>query len=173
MAYTFFTAQGFSVGKSLVEPDKIEIAKKILNKAKEKNVNFLLPLDHVLTSSIKSGAVVKITDVFPFPEDLMGVDIGPKTIAKYSEIIARAKTIVWNGPLGVFETPAFARGTMKIAEAVANSGAISIIGGGDSIAAVEKAGVSQKITHISTGGGASLEFLSYETLPGIEALEKN
>jgi len=172
MAYTFFTAQGFSVGKSLVEPDKIEIAKKILNKAKEKNVNFLLPLDHVLTSSIESGTVVKITDAFPFPGDLMGVDIGPKTIAKYSEIIGRAKTIVWNGPLGVFETPAFARGTMKIAEAVANSGAISIIGGGDSIAAVEKAGISQKITHISTGGGASLEFLSYETLPGIEALEK-
>lgn len=172
MAYTFLKAQGYGIGRSLVEADKIDIALNILAKAKEKNVELLLPLDHVLATSIESGAVSKITDVYPFPEDMMGVDIGPKTIARYSEIIAKAKTIVWNGPLGVFETQAFARGTIKIAEAVAASGAISIIGGGDSIAAVAKAGVSRKITHISTGGGASLEYLSFETLPGIEALEK-
>ncbi len=172
MAYTFFKAQGFGTGKSLVEPDKIEIAQKILALAKEKKVRFILPLDNVLTASIESGQVAQIVDSFPFPQDLMGVDIGPKTVARYAEIIAKAKTIVWNGPLGVFETPAFAQGTLEIAQAVAASGAISIVGGGDSIAAVEKAGVSRKITHISTGGGASLEFLANETLPGIEALEK-
>jgi phosphoglycerate kinase len=172
MAYTFFKAQGLETGKSLVEPDKIEIAQKILAQAKKQKVSFMLPLDNVLTVAIESGQVAQITDSFPFPQDLMGVDIGPKTIARYAEIIAKAKTIVWNGPLGVFETPAFAQGTLEIAQAVAASGAMSIIGGGDSIAAVEKAGVSQKITHISTGGGASLEFLANETLPGIEALEK-
>ena len=172
MAYTFLKAQGYAVGRSLVEADKLEIALSILAKAKDKNVDFLLPLDHVLAVSIESGAVAKITDAYPFPEEMMGVDIGPRTIARYTEIIAQAKTIVWNGPLGVFETPAFAQGTVKIAQAVAASGAISIIGGGDSIAAVAKAGVSDKITHISTGGGASLEYLAYETLPGIEALAK-
>ena len=172
MAYTFFKAQGFDTGKSLIEPDKIEIARAILDRARAKHVNFLLPSDHVLAASPESPEVVKIVDGFPFPPDLMGVDIGPQTISKYIEIIAKARTIVWNGPLGVFETPAFAQGTMKIAQAVAASGALTIIGGGDSIAAVEKAGVSNKITHISTGGGASLEFLANETLPGIEALEK-
>ncbi|MGA2585836.1 MAG: phosphoglycerate kinase [Candidatus Aminicenantales bacterium] len=173
MAYTFFKAQGFSVGKSMVEPDKFTTALGIMAKAQQKNVQFHLPIDHVLTASIESGVAVKIVDAFPFPEDMMGVDIGPKTIAAYSGIIARAKTIVWNGPLGVFEKPAFANGTMKIAEAVANAGALSIVGGGDSIAALEKSGVAAKITHISTGGGASLEFLAYETLPGIDALEKS
>ena len=172
MAYTFLKAQGHEVGRSPVEADKLEIALSILAKAKDKNVDFLLPIDHVLAVSIESRAVAKITDVYPFPEEMMGVDIGPRTIAQYAEIIAKAKTIVWNGPLGVFETPAFAQGTVKIAQAVAASGAISIIGGGDSIAAVAKAGVSDKITHISTGGGASLEYLAFETLPGIEALEK-
>ena len=172
MAYTFLKAQGHEVGRSPVEADKLEIALSILAKAKDKNVDFLLPIDHVLAVSIESGAVAKITDSYPFPEEMMGVDIGPRTIARYTEIIAQAKTIVWNGPLGVFETPAFAQGTVKIAQAVAASGAISIIGGGDSIAAVAKAGVSDKITHISTGGGASLEYLAYETLPGIEALAK-
>ena len=172
MAYTFLKAQGHEVGRSPVEADKLEIALSILAKAKDKNVDFLLPIDHVLAVSIESGAVAKITDAYPFPEEMMGVDIGPRTIARYTEIIAQAKTIVWNGPLGVFETPAFAQGTVKIAQAVAASGAISIIGGGDSIAAVAKAGVSDKITHISTGGGASLEYLAYETLPGIEALAK-
>jgi phosphoglycerate kinase len=172
MAYTFFKAQGFDTGRSLVEPDKFGIAQKILAQAKDKEVRFLLPLDNVLAASIESGQVAQVADSFPFPQDLMGVDIGPKTVARYAEIIAKAKTIVWNGPLGVFEAPAFAQGTLEIARAVAASGAISIIGGGDSIAAVEKAGISEKISHISTGGGASLEFLANETLPGIEALEK-
>ena len=171
MAYTFLKAQGYGVGKSLVEADKFPTALSILKKAEERCVRFRLPVDHVLTSSIECGTIVETVGTYPFPNDLMGVDIGPGTIALFSEIIGRAKTIVWNGPLGVFETPAFAVGTMKIAEAVANSGAFSIIGGGDSIAAVEKAGVGDKISHISTGGGASLEFLAYETLPGIQALE--
>jgi phosphoglycerate kinase len=172
MAYTFFLAQGKDTGKSLVEPDKVEIANDILAKAAAKGVAFLLPLDNLLASSIESGLVKKIQEGFPFPSDLMGVDIGPKTIAAYSAVIAKARTIFWNGPLGVFEQPAFAQGTIKIAEAVAASGAVSIVGGGDSIAAVDKAGVSAKITHISTGGGASLEFIANGTLPGIEALEK-
>jgi len=135
-------------------------------------VNFLLPLDHVLAAAVEAGAATRIVDGTPFPADMMGVDIGPKTIEAFSAIIAKAKTIVWNGPLGVFEIDAFAKGTIRIAEAVAASAAISIVGGGDSIAAVKKAGVTDKISHISTGGGASLEFLAYETLPGIEALEK-
>jgi phosphoglycerate kinase len=172
MAYTFLKAIGEGVGKSLVEDDKKDIALKILAKAAEKKVKFLLPLDHVLATAVDAAAETRVVDGTPFPADMMGVDIGPKTIEAYSKIIAGAKTIFWNGPLGVFEIDKFAVGTIKIAEAVAASGAISIVGGGDSIAAVEKAGVTDKITHISTGGGASLEFLAYETLPGIEALEK-
>ena len=172
MAYTFFLAQGQDTGKSLVEPDKVDIAKDILAKAKAAGVAFMLPLDNLLTTAIESGKVDKIQEGFPYPADMMGVDIGPKTVAAYAAVIAEAKTIFWNGPLGVFEQPAFAQGTVKIAEAVAASGAVSIVGGGDSIAAVDKAGVSAKITHISTGGGASLEFIANETLPGIEALEK-
>lgn len=171
MAYTFFKAQGFEVGKSLVEDDKLPVALEILKKAKEKKVNFYLPLDHVLTTAIDKEAQTRLADSFPFPTDWKAVDIGPKTVAEYSKIIAKARTIFWNGPLGVFEIDKFAQGTMKIAEAVAASKAISIVGGGDSIAALQKAGVSDKITHISTGGGASLEYLANETLPGIEALE--
>ncbi|HEX2694180.1 MAG TPA: phosphoglycerate kinase [Acidobacteriota bacterium] len=172
MAYTFLKAKGEDVGKSLVEDDKKDIALKILAKAAEKKVNVLLPLDHVLATAVEAAAETRVVDGTPFPADMMGVDIGPKTIEAYSKIIAGAKTIFWNGPLGVFEIDKFAVGTVKIAEAVAASGAISIVGGGDSIAAVKKAGVTDKISHISTGGGASLEFLAYETLPGIEALEK-
>jgi len=171
MAYTFLKAQGKEVGKSLVEDDKLDIARTILKKAAEKKVNFLLPLDHVLAAAVNAGAETEVVVSPPFPADKMGVDIGPKTITAYAKIIAGAKTIVWNGPLGIFEIDKFAKGTIGIAEAVAASGAISIVGGGDSIAAVRKAGVADKISHISTGGGASLEFLAYETLPGIEALE--
>ena len=172
MAYTFLKAKGEDVGKSLVEDDKKDIALKILAKAAEKKVNFLLPLDHVLATAVDTAAETRVVDGTPFPADMIGVDIGPKTIEAYAKIIAGAKTVFWNGPLGVFEIDRFAIGTVRIAEAVAASGAISIVGGGDSIAAVAKAGVKDKITHISTGGGASLEFLAYETLPGIEALEK-
>lgn len=171
MAYTFFKAQGFDVGKSLVEDDKKDIALAILAKAKAAGAKLRVPVDHVLAAAVEAGAATQVVDRFPFPAGLMGVDIGPKTVALYAEAIGRAKTVVWNGPLGVFEIDAFAAGTMKIAEAVAASKAVTIVGGGDSVAAVHKAGVAEKISHISTGGGASLEFLAYETLPGIEALD--
>ncbi len=172
MAYTFLKAQGFSVGKSLVEDDQKGIALAILKKAAEKKVDFRLPLDHVLATAAEAGAAVRTVDALPFPEDMMGVDIGPKTVEDYARIIKAARTIFWNGPMGIFELDPFAAGTVKIAQAVAASGAVSIVGGGDSIAAVKKAGVKDKISHISTGGGASLEFIAYESLPGIDALEK-
>jgi len=170
MAYTFFKAQGLDVGRSLVEEEMMELALKVLSQAKEKRVNFYLPSDHVSAAEKDAKAESKIVESLPIPANLMALDIGPKTVKAYSEIIAKAKTIFWNGPLGVFEIDKFAQGTMKIAEAVAKSGAISIVGGGDSVAAVYKAGVSEKISHISTGGGASLEFIANESLPGIEAL---
>ena len=172
MAYTFFRAQGFDVGRSLVEEDRKEIASKVAETAKEKGVDFCLPSDHVVASEADPKAKTQILESFPIPSDLMGLDIGPKTVEKFTQIIAKARTIFWNGPMGVFEIDKFAEGTMKIAEAVANSSALSIIGGGDSAAAVYKAGVSDKISHISTGGGASLEFIANETLPGIEALSE-
>jgi len=170
MAYTFFKAQGFDVGRSLVEEDKIDLSLKIINNAKEKKVNFYLPTDHIVANAIEPEAESQTMDSFPIPSDLMGLDIGPKTVETYTEIIAQAQTIFWNGPMGVFEIDKFSQGTMKIAEAVADSEALSIVGGGDSVAAVYKAGISEKISHISTGGGASLEFIANETLPGIEAL---
>jgi len=172
MAYTFFKAQGFEVGRSLVEEDKIELARLLLDRAQEEKVNFHLPSDHLVAAEKEPDAEVKTVDSPPLPPDLMGLDIGPKTVGKYSEIISDAKTIFWNGPMGVFEIEIFSQGTMKIAEAVANSEALSIVGGGDSVAAIYKAGVSEKISHISTGGGASLEFMANETLPGIEVLSE-
>ncbi|MBN2199912.1 MAG: phosphoglycerate kinase [Candidatus Aminicenantes bacterium] len=170
MAYTFFKARGEDVGKSLVEDDKLETARSILEQAEKRNVRFLLPEDHVLAASLEQAVSTGTAGAFPLPPDRMAVDIGPKTIDAFSRVIAGSKTIFWNGPLGVFEVPAFSRGTIRIAEAVAGSGALSIVGGGDSAAAVSKAGVGDRISHISTGGGASLEFLAYETLPGLEAL---
>jgi phosphoglycerate kinase len=170
MAYTFFKAQGYDVGKSLVEEDKKDLALEILKRAKAQRTSLILPVDHLLATAVEAGAATKIVTAFPFPPDWLAVDIGPKTVEKYVETIGQAKMVVWNGPLGVFEVEPFSGGTMRIARAVASSGAVTIVGGGDSIAAVEKAGVSQKITHISTGGGASLEYLAYGTLPGIEAL---
>ncbi len=172
MAYTFLKAQGFGVGKSLVEDDQKATALAILKKAAEKNVDFRLPLDHVLATAAEAGAAVRTVDALPFPEDMMGVDIGPRTVEAYAQVIKSARTIFWNGPMGIFELEPFAAGTVKVAQAVAASGAISIVGGGDSIAAVKKAGVKDKISHISTGGGASLEYIAYESLPGIDALEK-
>lgn len=171
MAYTFLAAQGRGVGRSLVETDKFDIARAVLKKAVDRGVDFRLPIDHVLAASIESGTVAQTAGAYPLPDGLMGVDIGPQTTAAYEGIIGRAKTVFWNGPLGVFEIPAFAEGTMRIARAVAAAEAVTIIGGGDSIAAVDKSGVGGKISHISTGGGASLEFIAAGTLPGIEALE--
>lgn len=172
MAYTFLKAQGLGVGRSLVEDDQIEIALVILDKARTNDVSFHLPQDHVLAKAPQAGAETRIVESLPFPEDMMGVDIGPKTVDAYGAVIATAKTIFWNGPMGIFEIDEFAKGTIGVAKAVAASGAISIVGGGDSVAAVKKAGVRDKISHISTGGGASLEYVAYETLPGITALEK-
>lgn len=173
MAYTFLKAQGQAIGKSLVEDDKLDLARKILSEAKTKNFKFLVPVDNVTAPELKADAPAAVRDVTLMPPDQMGLDIGPKTVASYAAEIAKAKTIVWNGPMGVFEMPAFAKGTLEIAKAVAavtTAGATSIIGGGDSVAAVHQAGVADKISHISTGGGASLEFLGGRKLPGVEAL---
>ena len=176
MAYTFLKAAGAQVGKSLVEDDKLELARKILQDAKTRNVKFMLPVDHVVADRIDVNALTRTVNAGqPIPENMMGLDIGPKTVEQYSEEISNARTIVWNGPMGVFEVSPFAKGTFKVAHAVAdNAGAISIVGGGDSVAAVHAAGVADKIRHISTGGGASLEFLEGKKLPGVEALtDKN
>ena len=170
MAYTFFAAEGQEVGLSLVEEDKFELAGQIKNLAKEKGVNFLLPLDHTVASSMDEQTSIRILDSFPVPPNLMALDIGPKTVKVYSDIIHRANTVFWNGPMGVFEIDAFSNGTTQIAQAVAASKSLSIIGGGDSVSAVNKVGVSDSITHISTGGGASLEYIAKESLPGIDAL---
>jgi phosphoglycerate kinase len=173
MAYTFFKAQGLSIGKSLVEEDKLDLARKILADAKQKNFKLLLPLDNVVAPEFKADAPASIAEVSAIPANQMGLDIGPKTIVAYSAEIARAKTIVWNGPMGVFEMPAFAKGTLAIAQAVAaatSGSATSIVGGGDSVAAIHQSGLAGKISHISTGGGASLEFLGGRKLPGVEAL---
>jgi phosphoglycerate kinase len=172
MAYTFLKSQGLPVGKSLVENDKLDLARGLLNEALSRNFRLLLPVDHVLAESPDSTET-KVTDMASTPDGSMGLDVGPKTIELFSAEISKARTIVWNGPLGMFEKPAFAKGTLAIARAVADatkSGATSIIGGGDSVAAVEQAGVAKQISHISTGGGASLEFLAGEKLPGVEAL---
>jgi len=172
MAYTFLKAQGHAVGRSLVEEDKIQLAKELLQQAKSRNIKFLLPIDHVAAVKPEVNAVIKnIGEGEPIPDNLMALDIGPKTIELFSEEISKARTIVWNGPMGVFEVSPFSRGTFKLAEAVAeNAGATSIVGGGDSVSAMKAAGVADKISHISTGGGASLEFLEGKKLPGVEAL---
>ncbi len=167
MTFTFLKSQGKKVGNSLCEDDKLNLARELLSKAGSR---ITLPVDVVISSSIDDEASAHVVPADQIPEGEMGLDIGPKTSAAYSEIIHSAKTIVWNGPMGVFEKDDFASGTVNIAKAVANSQAVSIIGGGDSAAAVAKAGVADRITHISTGGGASLEFLAGQTLPGVAAL---
>jgi len=166
MAYTFFKAQARPVGKSLVEEDKVDLAKSLLASAGDK---LLLPLDNVVAVELKEGAASQV--VHDIPDGMMGLDIGPQTVVAYSRAIATAKTIVWNGPMGVFEKPPFDKGTVAIAKAVADSGAISIVGGGDSEKAVKSAGVADRISHISTGGGASLEFLAGLELPGVAVLK--
>ena len=172
MAYTFLRAQGQTTGKSLVEEDKIEVARAALAKAKDKGVRFLLPVDHVLADSFSANAEPEhFEGTGGFPEDKMALDIGPKTIELFSKEILDAQTVLWNGPMGVFEFPAFAVGTNAIAEAVAlNRNATTIVGGGDSVSAIHQSGFADQITHISTGGGASLEFLEGKVLPGVEAL---
>jgi phosphoglycerate kinase len=172
MAYTFLKSEGKPVGKSLVENDKLDLARGLLEEARSREFKLMLPVDHVIAESPDSSAT-KVADINSTPDGWMGLDIGPKTVELFGEEIAKARTIVWNGPLGMFERPAFSQGTLGIAKAVAaatKAGATSIIGGGDSVAAVEQAGVADQISHISTGGGASIEFLAGEKLPGVEAL---
>lgn len=173
MAYTFDKVLGYSVGKSLVEDDYLETAKNFLKAAKEKGVKVILPVDHYCAESFSEDAKPILVDSRNIPDNLMGLDIGPKTVELIEQAIKDAKTVVWNGPMGVFEFASFAKGTEEVARALANSNAISVVGGGDSVAAINKFGLADKITHVSTGGGASLEFLEGKVLPGIKALEKN
>ena len=170
MAYTFMNALGYSIGTSICEADKVELAKDMMAKAKEKGVKFLIPVDNVVGMEYKPDTEHKVVDSDKIPDGWMGLDIGPKTAELFSDAVKGAGTVVWNGPMGVSEWENFAAGTIAVAKAVAESGAISIIGGGDSAAAVEKLGFADKMTHISTGGGASLEFLEGKVLPGIACL---
>ena len=172
MAYTFLKARGEPIGKSLVEEDKLDLARQLLSEAQNRKLKFLLPVDHVVAAKPEEHARTAIVgEGQPIPDEMMGLDIGPKTRELFIEEISEARTIVWNGPMGVFEVAPFAAGTRKIARAVAdNSAATSIVGGGDTVSAVHDAGVEERITHISTGGGASLEFLEGKKLPGVEAL---
>jgi phosphoglycerate kinase len=168
MAYTFLRAEGLVTGKSLVEEDKVELARRLLEKAGPK---LRLPMDHVVAAAFNEDAERKTLSVDQIPADWMGLDIGPATIAAYTEIVRPAKLVFWNGPMGVFEMKAFAPGTLAMAQALAESGGTSIVGGGDSVAAVTQMGLADQIDHVSTGGGASLEFLGGEELPGVACLE--
>lgn len=170
MSYTFIKAMGYEIGTSLLEEGMIEEAKNILSIAQKRGVQFILPEDFVVATEGKEEAITQIVPWNQIPPDMGGFDIGPKTVEKFAQKIARAKTIFWNGPLGLFEVEKFARGTVEIAKRVAESGAVVVVGGGDTIAAIKNAGVEKKITHISTGGGASLEFVEGRTLPGVEVL---
>jgi phosphoglycerate kinase len=172
MAFTFLKAQGYEVGKSLLEEDKIELAKGLLEQAASKGVKIILPVDIVVAKEFKNDTEFKTVKMDSIPEDMMGLDIGQETIKLVSEELKKAKTIVWNGPAGVFEMDNFNKGTYAIAKAMVDSGAITIVGGGDSALAVEKAGYADKITHVSTGGGASLELLEGKVLPGIDAISE-
>jgi phosphoglycerate kinase len=170
MAYTFIKAQGYGIGTSLLEEDKLDYAREMVSKAKEKGVRFLLPVDTAIGDEFKADCNMKYVDVKNIPDGWMGMDIGPETVELFADAVKGAGTVVWNGPMGVFEFPAFAKGTEAMARALAESGAITIVGGGDSTAAVEKLGYADKMTHISTGGGASLEFLEGKELPGVACL---
>lgn len=171
MVFTFLKSLGYSVGKSLLEDDKVDFAKELIEKAKSKNVKILLPIDVVVSKEFSNDSEFKIVNIDSIGDDYMGLDIGEKTVKLFSDEINNAKTVVWNGPMGVFEMSNFAKGTFEIAKAIAESEAISIIGGGDSASAAEKSGYKDKITHISTGGGASLEFLEGKILPGIDSID--
>ncbi|GFN36291.1 phosphoglycerate kinase [Tepidimicrobium xylanilyticum] len=171
MAYTFLKAQGYEIGTSILEEDKVDLAKDLLKKAEEKKVKLLLPVDVVVAEEFKNDTVFKTVKIDSIPENMMGLDIGEETVKLFSKEIKEARTVVWNGPMGVFEMENFKKGTDAIAKALAETEAITIVGGGDSASAVEKAGYADKITHISTGGGASLEFLEGKVLPGIDAID--
>ena len=171
MSYTFLKAKGFEVGNSLVETEKINLAFELIKKADEKGVSLQFPVDNLVADRIDADAKVKLTDTNAIPKDMIGVDIGPKTIKQYKKEIKKASTIFWNGPMGIFEIDKFAKGTIQIAKAVASAKGTTVVGGGDSVAAVNKVGVADKIDHVSTGGGASLEFLEGKELPGIKVLE--
>ncbi|MBS7344385.1 MAG: phosphoglycerate kinase [Caryophanon sp.] len=170
LSFTFVKALGYEIGNSLLEEDKIELAKSFIDKAKEKGVELHLPIDAVVANEFSKDADTKVVDIDAIPEGWMGLDIGPKTVAKYEEVIKSSKLIIWNGPMGVFEMEKFANGTRSVAEAMAQTEGYTIIGGGDSAAAVEKFNVADKMDHISTGGGASLELMEGKELPGIVAL---
>lgn len=171
MAYTFVKALGKEIGRSLLEEDKVELAKALMQRAKDRGVKLLLPVDVVIAKEIDESATTEIVSIDAIPEDMEALDIGPETANIFAEEIKFAKTVVWNGPMGVFELSNFSKGTMAIAQALAESDVVSIVGGGDSALAIEKAGLKDRITHVSTGGGASLEFLEGKKLPGIEAIE--
>ena len=173
MAFTFFKAQGKEIGKSLLEEEKIDLAKELLAKIGKSKVRLLLPVDVVIASEFKNDSPSTIVNVNNIPSDKMGLDIGPETIKLFSDEVMKSKTIVWNGPMGVFEMDNFAKGTFAIAETLAEvtaKGSVTVIGGGDSAAAIDKAGLKDKVSHVSTGGGASLEFLEGKILPGVAAL---
>ena len=171
LAYTFVKAQGYEIGKSLLEEDKIDLAKSFIEKAKEKGVKFLMPIDAVVANEFSPDAEAKVVDIDQIPADWQGLDIGPKTIAQYRDVIQNSKLVIWNGPMGVFEYEKFADGTKGVADALAKAeNTYTVIGGGDSAAAVEKFNVADKMDHISTGGGASLEFMEGKELPGVAAL---
>lgn len=172
LAYTFIKAQGYEIGKSLLEEDKIELAKQFMKKAEEKGVNFVLPVDAVVADDFSETANTKIVPIDQIPADWEALDIGPDTREVYSEIVAGSKLIIWNGPMGVFEMNAFAGGTKAVAESLANTEGYTVIGGGDSAAAVEKFGFAKDMDHVSTGGGASLEFMEGKVLPGVQALDE-
>jgi phosphoglycerate kinase len=171
MAFTFLAAQGVETGKSLVERDKLDLARQILDRAASRKVDLLLPVDHVCGAEPKETAARVVVDGRAVPKDLMGLDIGPKTLDRYRQRILAAKTVFWNGPMGLFEQKPWAEGTLGVARAMAESKAVTVVGGGDSAAAVEEAGLVDKMTHVSTGGGASLEFIEGRELPGIKVLE--
>lgn len=171
MAYTFLKAKGFGIGRSIVETGKVNLAFELIKKADEKGIKLLLPLDHIVTDNIDEDGKTRIVDTNGIPESMIGVDIGPKTIRAYKKEIKRGKTVLWNGPMGIFEIEKFSKGTNQIAKALAACTGITVVGGGDSVAAVNKIGVADKISHVSTGGGASLELLEGRELPGIKALQ--
>ena len=172
MAYTFFVAKGYHVGTSLFEADKVELAKEMMQKAVDKGVKFLLPIDNVISNEFAENAEYKTINSDEFPDGWMGMDIGPKTRELFANAIKGSGTVIWNGPMGVFENPTLAAGTLAVAKAMAESDATTVIGGGDSAAAVQQMGLGDKMTHISTGGGASLEYLEGKELPGIAVIQK-